>query len=678
MDNPLLYEHGLPPFSSMTPDAVIPAIDYLLAQNREKVANLLQIDGKFDWANLVEPLEDMDDRLSKAWSPVSHMNSVVNSEALREVYNACLPKLTAYATEMGQNRQLFQAFKQLSEDDQVKQLDEAQRKIISNALRDFHLAGVDLPEDKKQRYKELMEKLSQLSSQYEEHVLDATHAWFRHIRQADELSGLPDSAMDLLAQYAGQKELDGWVVTLEFPSYLPVMMYADNRELRCQVYTAYVTRASEQSEKDGQWDNAPLMEDILKYRHEVALLLSYNNYAERSLVTKMAKTPEQVIQFLHDLARRSLPMAKKEFKELGEFARGNGLQDELQAWDVAYYSEKLRRHRYAISQEDLKPYFPAPQVINGLFAIVQRLFGLQIQARQGVETWHPEVTFYEIRDQQGELRGQFYLDLYARQKKRGGAWMDDCMSRKRNKDGLQNPVAYLTCNFTPPVGDKPSLLTHDEVQTLFHEFGHGLHHMLTRIDYPSVAGINGVAWDAVELPSQFLENWCWHREAIDYIAKHYVTGQSLPDAMYEKMLAAKNFQSGMQMVRQLEFALFDFRLHAEYDPAKGGRVEEIVNEVRHDVAVFKLPAFNRFANSFSHIFAGGYAAGYYSYKWAEVLSADAFSKFEEDGIFNQQTGKSFLQNILEKGGSREPMDLFVAFRGREPTIDALLKHNGIT
>jgi oligopeptidase A len=675
-DNPLLEEFTLPPFSRIKPEHVVPAVDTLLQQNRDEIRQLLQSVDKPDWKNFVEPIERLDDRLNRAWSPVSHMNSVVNSDELREAYNACLPKLSAYATEMGQNADLYRAYKAVQESD--RSLDAAQKKMLENILRDFHLSGVDLPPAQKQRYKEISERLSTLTSKFSENLLDATHAWTKQITDESELAGLPPSALDLARQTAQQRDMDGWLLTLEFPSYYPVMTYADNRDLRYEMYRAYSTRASDQGPNAGEYDNSVLMDEILALRHEAAILLGFSNYAERSLAKKMAESPQQVLDFLNDLARRSKPQAEQEFAELETWARDKHGVDSLQAWDVAYYSEKLRQARYNISQEELKPYFPQQMVVQGMFDVVSRLFDVSIRQTDGVDTWHPDVLFYEIRDTDaGELIGQFYLDLYARPKKRGGAWMDECAVRFRTADYMQTPVAYLTCNFSPPVGDKPALLTHDEVETLFHEFGHGLHHMLTRIDYPGVAGINGVAWDAVELPSQFLENWCWEREALEVVSGHYETGEEIPDDLYERMIAAKNFQSAMQMMRQLEFALFDFRLHMEYDPEKGGRVLEFAEAVREQVAVVRPPEWNRFAQGFSHIFAGGYAAGYYSYKWAEVLSADAFSLFEEKGVFNVEAGRAFRENILEKGGSADAMDLFVAFRGRKPEVEPLLRHSGI-
>jgi len=677
MSNPLLELHGLPPFSAIRPEHVVPAIDCLLSDNRQLVTDLLERNTTYTWDNLVEPLDAADDRLSRAWSPVGHMNSVVNSEALRAAYNACLPKLSEYSTEMGQHEGLHQAWRQIAEGPEYDRLDTAQRKVIDNAMRDFRLSGIELDHAARERYKTIMQELSKLTSTYSDNVLDATNAWHKQITDKQLLAGLPETARALTRQTAEQRELEGWVLTLEFPSYMPVMTYADDRALREELYTAFVTRASDQGPQAGQWDNAGIMDKILELRHEAATLLGFANYAERSLATKMAETTDQVMDFLHDLATRSKPAAAQELAEVREYAHEHHGMDSLEAWDIAYYSEKLRQQKYAISQEELKPYFPEPRVVNGLFSIVERLYGITIEAVDGIDTWHEDVRFYRIHDAAGQLRGEFYLDLYARPHKRGGAWMDECISRRQTKDGLQTPVAYLTCNFSPPIGDDPALFTHDEVITLFHEFGHGLHHMLTRIDYAGVSGINGVAWDAVELPSQFMENWCWEREALDLFASHYQTGETIPDDLYQRMRKARNFQSAMQMVRQLEFSIFDFRLHREYEPGKVTRIHDLLNGVRKQIAVIFPPDFNRFENGFTHIFGGGYAAGYYSYKWAEVLSADAFAAFEETGIFNRDTGEKFLSSILEQGGSREPMELFVEFRGREPTIDALLRHSGL-
>jgi len=676
-NNPLLAKSGLPEFSAIKPDHAEPAIDYILDQSRQQIKDLLNATSDYNWDNLIQPLEELDEWLNRAWSPISHMNSVVNSDELREAYNACLPKLSEFGTEMGQNQQLYAAYKYIEGREDFHDLESAQQKIIQNALRDFRLSGVELSAEKQQRYKEVMQSLSQLGSKFEENILDATNAWQKLVSDESLLAGLPESAIGLARQQAEQREQEGWLFTLEFPSYYPVLSYADNREFRKEMYTAYVTRASDEGPHAGKWDNSEIMEQMLALRHEAAQLLGFDNYAQRSLATKMATRTDQVVLFLEDLATRSMPMAHRELKELREFAKQQYNMDNIEAWDTAYYAEKLRQHTYNITQEELKPYFPEDKVIDGMFTVVNRLYGMRINEKTDIDTWHPDVRFFEIHDSDGALRGEFFLDLYARQKKRGGAWMDECLTRLKSGDSLQTPVAYLTCNFSPPVGDEPALFTHNEVETLFHEFGHGLHHMLTQIDFPSVSGISGVAWDAVELPSQFMENWCWQREALDFISGHHKTGEAIPDELFNRMMAAKNFQSGMQMLRQIEFSLFDFRIHLEYDPNKGAQVFEILDEVRNQVAVVQPPSFNRFPHSFSHIFAGGYAAGYYSYKWAEVLSADAFSKFEEKGIFDRETGLEFLTAILENGGSKEPMELFVEFRGREPQIDALLRHSGI-
>ncbi len=674
MTNPLITS-GLPLFSHIQPADIEPAIDQLLEANRKNIASLLASTEAFTWENLVEPLDAQEDQLERAWSPVSHLNAVVNSDELRAAYKACLPKLSDYATEIGQHTVLFQAYQTLAGHGQS--LNPAQRKVLDNALRDFRLSGVDLPAEHKARYKAIAQQLSRLSSQFADNVLDVTNAWSKHIDDLELLAGLPPSAIDLAAQTAEQRGQSGWLLTLEFPSYQPVMTYAEDRELRRTLYTAYGTRASDQGPHDKAYDNTQIMEEILALRHETAELLGYANYAEYSLATKMARSTSDVIAFLHDLAQRSRIQAQRELAELKDFAaERDGLQD-LQPWDVAYYSEKLRQQRYAISAEEIRPYFPASRVIQGLFALVEKLYKVRFQPVAGVDTWHPDVQVYAIHDLDGQVRAQCYLDLYARQHKRAGAWMGTCQSRMVTQQRRQMPVAYITCNFTPPIGDKPALLTHEEVETLFHEFGHGLHHMLTRVDYPAIAGINGVAWDAVELPSQFMENFCWRRETLDRISGHYETGEPIPQSLYERMLAAKHFQSAMMMLRQLEFALFDFRLHQEYDPCQGGRISQIQQEVRDQVAVIHPPTWHRVAHSFSHIFAGGYAAGYYSYKWAEVLSADAFSLFEECGLFDESTGQAFLQQILEKGGSQDADELFKAFRGREPRIDALLRHSGI-
>ena len=675
MSNPLIDFTGLPPFSQILPEHVEPAMDQVLAECRAGVDKLLSEVEKPGWANFIEPLEVMNERISRTWSPVSHMNAVVNSDELRDAYNACLPKISEFSTEMGQHEGLCQAYKDVLENE--PDLDPAQRKLIENALRDFRLSGIDLPEDKKARYKEISQELSKLASQFQENVLDATNSWKKLITDEAALSGLPESAKGLARQTAQQAGEEGWMLTLDIPSVQPVLMYADDRELRREMYEAFTTRASELGPDAGKYDNSETMEKILALKHEQAQLLGFSSQAECSLAKKMARTTDEVVDFLRDLATRSKPQGEKELADLTAYARSEHGATELMAWDITYYSEKLRESRYEISQEELKPWFPVDQVIDGMFQVVHKLYGVSFRRVHDVDLWHEDARFYEILDQQGAVKAQFYFDLYARAKKRGGAWMDDARGRMMTSSRQQFPVAYMVCNFTPPVADKPALLTHREVETLFHEFGHGLHHMLTQVDHLSISGINGVAWDAVELPSQFMENFCWERDALDLFARHWETQEPIPEDLFQRMTKAKNFHSAMTMLRQLEFALFDFRTHLEYDPARGGRIYEILGEVRDEVAVAPTPEWNRFAHAFSHIFAGGYAAGYYSYKWAEVLSADAFSLFEERGIFDPETGRAFETEVLAKGGSKDAMDLFVAFRGREPKIDALLRHSGI-
>ncbi|MFM5291287.1 oligopeptidase A [Aeromonas caviae] len=678
MTNPLLTMDSLPPFSQIQPDQVQPAVTQAIADCKQKIKDVLAHTEPHTWDSLIAPLEEVNDRLSRIWSPISHLNAVQNSEALRAAHDACLPLLSEFQTYVGQHEGLYQAYLALSESDDFPRLDDAQRKEILNTLRDFRLSGIGLPAEAQQRYGEIQARLSELASRFSNNVLDATQGWHKLVADEAELAGLPESVLAAARQMAELKGKEGWLFTLDIPSYLPVMMYADNRELRAEMYEAFTTRASDQGPNAGKWDNSAIMTELLALRRELAQLLGFANYAELSLATKMADKPEQVVNFLTDLAAKSLPQGKAELEEIRAFAAEQHGQRELAAWDLAYYAEKLKQHKFSISDEQLRPYFPASKVVKGLFEVVKRVFGMKVRERLGIDTWHPDVRFYDIFDAEDELRGSFYLDLYAREHKQGGAWMDVCLGRRYRQDGsLQKPVAYLTCNFNGPVDGKPALFTHNEVVTLFHEFGHGIHHMLTRIDVAGVAGINGVAWDAVELPSQFLENWCWESEALAFISGHHETGEPLPADLLEKMLTARNFQAAMQMLRQLEFALFDFRLHQTFDPARADQIPALLAEVRSQVAVMTPPAFNRFQHSFSHIFAGGYAAGYYSYKWAEVLSADAFSRFEEEGIFNPATGHSFLKNILEKGGSREPMELFRAFRGREPQVDALLRHSGI-
>ncbi|BFT31624.1 oligopeptidase A [Alteromonas sp. D210916BOD_24] len=666
---------GLPIFSSITPSSIKPAIEKAIERCKYEIEEVVA-SKDYTYQNVVQRLEESDDKLSKMFSPVSHMNSVVSSDELREAHDACLPLLSEYGTWVGQHEGLYNAYVALQNSDEFATLSEEQQKVISNAIRDFTLSGVALEKEKKTRFAEIQAKLSELSSTFSNNVMDATMGWTKHITDEGDLAGMPESALEAASQAARQKDLQGWLFTLDIPSYLPVMLYADNRELREEMYRAYATRASELGPNAGKWDNTDIIKETLSLRTELAELLGFTTYSERSLATKMAESTDQVIGFLRDLAHRAKPQAERELDEVKAYAKDVHGMDEMAAWDLPYYSEKLKQEKYTISDEMLRPYFPENKVLSGLFEVVHRLYGLKIIEQPGIDTWHKDVRYFTITDDADVMRGSFYLDLYARAKKRGGAWMDECRVRREMLNGeLQLPVAYLTCNFNAPVGDKPALFTHDEVVTMFHEFGHGIHHMLTKIKTAGVSGINGVPWDAVELPSQFLENWCWEEDALNFISGHYETGEPLPADLLERMLAARDYQSAMQMVRQLEFSLFDFLLHSE----KGSHVDvqATLDKVREEVAVVIPPSFNRFQNSFGHIFAGGYAAGYYSYKWAEVLSADAYSKFEEEGIFNRETGKSFLENILEMGGSKEPMDLFVAFRGREPKVDALLRHSGI-
>ncbi len=676
MTNPLLERNELPPFRAILPNHVVPAVDQLLTANRQEITKLLE-DNVCDWDGLIAVIEALNDFLSQSFGPVSHMNSVVNTPELRDAYNASLPKLSEYQTEMGQNADLFSAYQSILTGSDFDTLDQAQKKSIENAIRDFRLSGIDLPKNKQSRFAEISKRLSELSSQFSDNVLDATMGWKKVVTDKSELSGLPENALGLARQMAEQNDEKGYLLTLDIPSYLPVLSYCENEKLRREMYEAFVTRASDQGPGKGQWDNSEIIHEILTLRKERAELLGFRNFAELSLATKMAQDTDQVIGFLTELAEKSKPAAEKEFTAICEFAQNEFDVKEINAWDVNFYAEKLKEHRFSISEEKLRPYFPEPTVLSGLFEVVRRLYDIEIEETKNIETWHEDVTTYNIT-KDGITIARFYLDLYARANKRGGAWMDDCRVRRITAKGeTQLPVAYLTCNFSAPVGGNPSLLTHTEVVTLFHEFGHGMHHMMTKVTCAPVSGVNGVAWDAVELPSQFMENWCWQKEALAFISAHFKTGESLPAEMLEKLLAAKNFQSAMMTVRQLEFALFDFRLHLEFDPNLDDQVQTILNEVRNDVAVVPAPEFSRFQHGFSHIFGGGYAAGYYSYKWAEVLSADAFAKFQEEGIFNRQTGEKFLTSILEVGGSVDPMDMFVEFRGREPEIDALLKQDGI-
>jgi oligopeptidase A len=678
---------GLPAFGSLDVDGVIPALEAQLE------ANLALLDRVADapaaWEAVVEPLEEADDALARIWAPIRHLHAVADSDALRRVYDAGLPKLTDYGNRYGQHPGLYRAWRALAEAPGFQQAPAARRMAVEQALRDFRLSGIELEATAQARFREISQRLSELSNRFSQNLLDATDAWSLTV-PAERLAGLPEGALEKAFAEARSREVgaDGTaaVLTLDGPTYLAVMAHAEDRELRREIYEAWVTRASSLGERPRTWDNAPLIDEILALREEQARLLGFTSWAERQLEGRMARDADEVLGFLGDLAARSVPQARREFGELRDFAAAElGLED-LEAWDVGFASERLRLARFDVSQEALRPWFPVDRVIEGLFGIVARLFGIEVVERPGWPVWNESVRCFEVlrpgEDGAVEIAGRFYLDLYARRHKRGGAWMDGCRGRRSTAAGVQVPVAFLTCNFSGPVeredgGTTPALLTHDEVTTLFHEFGHGIHHMLTRVDVADVAGINGVPWDAVELPSQFLENWCWHPEAVALISGHHETGAPLPDELLERLVAARNFQSAMAMVRQLEFALFDFRLHHGALAAAPDRVRAVLEAVREDVAVVRPPAFNRFENGFGHIFSGGYSAGYYSYKWAEVLSADAFSRFEESGIFDAVAGRDFLECILERGGSEAPAELFRRFRGRDPEVAALLRHSDI-
>lgn len=677
MNNSISTLKSLPLFSDIQPHAIEPALKQIISQNRATLGKLLE-QKAYTWDTFMVPLEDMDDQLSHFWSPISHLHAVAESDALRAAYNACLPLLTEYHTEVMQNESLYKAIQAIADSAEYTQFNPAQRKVIDNYLRDFKLAGVNLPPTEKARFAELQKQASKLSAQFSENILDATHGWTLHITDPDTLLGLPEQTLKLAEQTAQQRHLEGWVLTLDSSSYATVMKNLEHREFRWLIYEAYVTRASEQGPNANRWDNTHIMEEIVKIRHELANLIGFKNYAHYSLATKMAQTPKRVLDFLHNLVMKSKQAALGEIAELATFAKEHDGIEQLEAWDLPYYSEKLRQTKLALAEDDLQPYFPITKVMEGMFSVVNKLYGIKIVERLGIDTWHSSVQFFEIYDEQNKLRGYFYTDLYARAHKRDGAWMDECRSRRRLVDGsIQTPIAFLTCNFTRPLNNEVALLTHEDVQTLFHEFGHCLHHLLTQVDYISVAGINGVPWDAVEFPSQFFEHWCWEKEVLALLSAHKDTGEPLPDMLYNKLISAKNFQPGMHMLRQLEFSLFDFNLHLNFDPSKELQVQDILNQVRKDASVINMPTFNRFQHSFSHIFSGGYAAGYYSYKWAEVLSSDAYAPFQEKGIFDEETGRAFLKNILEQGGVQDPMALYVAFRGHEPTVDALLKESGL-
>ena len=678
MENPLLDLTGLPRFAEIEPHHVEPALDALLAENRAQIKKLATQSDRADWKDFVVPLVLIEERLDRLWATVSHLNAVCDSEDLRRAYEVALEKWTTYQTEVSQNRDLFAGFKRINESGELDRLDLAKQKTVSNAIRDFRLGGVELEGTARQRFAEIATELAAFSNRFEQNLLDATDGWHLDLTAEPDLEGLPESARALARQTAELAGIEGWRFTLQAPAFIPFMMFSSRRELRREMYHAYVTRASDGGPNAGRWDNSVVMDRILELRSEQATLLGYDQYVDYALVTRMATTSANVQIFLDDLVDRTRSHARKDFDELAKFIAQEAPDTELEVWDLPYWSERLRQSQYQFSQEEVRPYFPLPRVLEGMFDVVRQLFGIVVRpAAATPQVWHPDAMFFEILDDAATVRGQFYLDAYARTNKRGGAWMADCIGRYRKPDGsLQTPVALLTCNFSPPVDDKPSLLTHEDVLTLFHEFGHGLHHMLTKVDEPAVAGINGVPWDAVELPSQFLENWCWERAALDLISGHFESGERLPAELLQNLRDARNFQSGLQMVRQLEYSVFDLRLHSDETPGKQS-IQDVLDEVRRDVAVVQPPSFNRFQHSFSHIFAGGYAAGYYSYKWAEVLSADAFGRFEEQGLFDRDSGKEFLTEILEQGGVRDPLAMFVAFRGREPSVDTLLRHLGL-
>ncbi len=673
MSNPLLHFSGLPRFNQIKPEHISPAIDGLLTEGRALVEQLATSTEVPTWQNFAHKMEDFEEKLSRAWSQVGHMNAVVNSPELREAYNDNLAKLTDFYSDLSQDERLYAKFKQIQSGADFSKLTPTQQKIVNNEVRDFKLGGAELSTEKKARFKEIAEQLSKVGSKFEENILDTTNDFKHIVTDKAKLTGIPDDALQAAADAAKTAGCGGWLFTLHFPSYMPVLQYGDNRALRETLYRAYATRSSEFGKPE--WDNTKLIADILKLKQEEAHLLDFANYGELSLATKMADTPQQVMEFLDTLAKRAKPYAERDMTELKAYAAKLGIHD-LQAWDVAYVSEKLREEKYAFSDQEVKQYFPENKVLTGLFRVVETIFGVQMH-KADAPTWHADASFYEIRSAQGKTIAYFYLDLYARSGKRGGAWMDECITRRKKDGGIELPAAFLTCNFSAPVGGKPALFTHDEVITLFHEFGHGLHHMLTEVDEYSVSGIKGVEWDAVELPSQFMENFCWEWDVLCHMTAHVDTGAQLPRELFDKMVAAKNFQAGMQTVRQIEFALFDMRLHSQFDPNGSKTALDLIEQVRDEVAVVRPPKWNRFPNSFSHIFAGGYAAGYYSYKWAEVLSADAYSLFEELGVLSEEAGRLFKDEVLAKGGSRPALESFVAFRGREPSIDALLRHNGM-
>jgi oligopeptidase A len=670
VNNPLLDLGELPAFGRIEASHARPALEKVLAENRARVEELTaQANPTF--ASLVAPVEELSYRLSRAWSPIAHLNAVANSPQMREAYNDCVPLLTEYSSELGQNAALQAAYLHVlkSEGDA---LDPPQRKVLENALRDFRLAGVDLPPAAKTRYREVAQRLAQLATKFSENVLDAGRAYTRSVSNSAELAGLPANTIDRAAADAREANQAGWLFKLDQPTYMTIMSSAESEQLRRDIYEAWITRASELGPSAGRFDNNAIIAEILPLRHELSKLLGFGNYAEYALATRMAKSSKQVLAFLEDLARRCMPAAREEYMDLEEFAGRK-----LNAWDMAFYGERLQESRFKVSQEALRPYFPLPKVLSGLFALIHRLYGIRVRERAEVGVWHPSVRYYDLIDKDDRLVAGFFLDPYSRSEKRAGAWMDECVVAKSLPSGTALPVAQLVCNFTAPAAAAPSQLTHDEVITLFHEFGHGLHHMLTRVAYPSIAGINGVAWDAVELPSQFMENFVWRAEVLPLISAHVDSGEPLPVDMLQRLVGTRTFNAALDTLRQIELASFDFELHANFDDKLGANVAATLAAVRRRVAVVPAAAFNRMPASFAHIFAGGYAAGYYSYKWAEVLAADAFEAFEEAGVFDASTATRFRDSILARGGSVDAMDAFVRFRGRQPDVRPLLKQTGI-
>jgi oligopeptidase A len=666
--------HSLPSFSKIDVATFSERLDDMLAGHLKQIDSILADITTPTWDNLMYPLDEMSDELEKFWSPLSYMHAVVNSPVLRKCYQACLPKLSAYESAIGQNQVLYDAVDKIDKE----RLNSSQRKIVDDVLRDFRLSGVALPSQSKRRFEEISTSLSKLSNQFENNILDSVQDFKLHITDEKKLQGLPAHILAGAKELAENKKLEGWVLNLEQPTFLGVITYAKDRSLREVFYEAYCTRASDKGPSAGKFDNTLPMNKIIALRFELAKLLDYSNYAEVSLATKMADSTSQVNKFLDDLVKIAHPKAMLEFQELEKFAKENYQLDEVKPWDIAFLSEKKQHALFEISEEMLRPYFPVNQVMKGLFSIVKKLYGMSFEKVSDADTWHNDAECYCIIDEDKVVRGYIYIDLFARINKRGGAWMDSCQSRFKKLDGsVQLPIATLTCNFAKAVASKPAILSHDEVVTLFHEFGHCLHHVLTKVDYLSASGVHGVEWDAVELPSQFFENWCWDEEALIPLTKHVDTGEALSLALFKQLKAAKNFQSAMVLMRQLEFSVFDLRIHEEYQKSDKEFIAKILADVRSELSVVPISDYNRFQHGFSHIFAGGYAAGYYSYKWAEVLSSDAFARFEEEGILNAKTGHDFLQKILEVGGSQKAADAFVNFRGREAKVDALLRHNGI-